>query len=91
MFTESDVNGLTFFKRLFYQHFYSQIKAHVLVLNSLSVLSFEVSITSCSGAKIFHSAFEPPLAKGQLEKKGPLKFHLCCSTSPFEVFIEKLS
>lgn len=27
----------------------------------------------------YHSAFEPPLAKGHLEKKGPLKFHSCCS------------
>lgn len=79
MFTESNVNGLTFFKRLFHQHFNSQIKAHVLVLNSLSVPSFEVSSTPCSGANIFHSAFEPLLAKGQLEKKGPLKFHSCCS------------
>lgn len=79
MFTESNVNGLTFFKRLFYQHLNSQIKAHMLVLNSLSVPSFEVRGAPRSGANTFHSAFEPPLAKGQWEKKGPLKFHLCCS------------
>lgn len=63
MLTESTVNGLTFFKRLFYQHFNSQIKAHMLVLNQLSVPSFEVSRTPCSGANIFHVAFETLLAK----------------------------
>lgn len=40
MSPESNVNELTFFKRLFYQHFNSQIKAHVLVLNQLSVPPF---------------------------------------------------
>lgn len=65
MFTGSNLNGLTFFERLFYQHFNSQIKAHVLVLNSLSVPSFEVPSTPRSGANTFHSAFEPLLAKGQ--------------------------
>lgn len=70
MFPESNVNELTFFKRLFYQHFNSQIKAHVLVLNQLSVPSFEVSSTSCSGANIFHVAFETLLVKeGQLEER----------------------
>lgn len=37
-FTESTVNGLTFFRRLFYQHFNSQIKAHVLVLKGFQYL-----------------------------------------------------
>lgn len=70
MLTESKVNGLIFFKRLFYQHFNSQIKAHMLVLNQLSVPSFEVSSTPCSGANIFHVAFETLLAKGgQLEER----------------------
>lgn len=67
------------FKRWFYQHFNSQIKAHALVLNSLSVPSFEVSSTPCSDANIFHSTLESLLAKGLLEKKGPLKFPSCCS------------
>lgn len=69
MFPESNVNELTFFKRLFYQHFNSQIKAHVLVLNQLSVPSFEVSSTPCSGANIFHVAFETLLVEGQLEER----------------------
>ena len=67
---ESNVNELTFFKRLFYQHFNSQIKAHVLVLNQLSVPPFEVSSTRCSGANIFNVLFETLLAKeGQLDER----------------------
>lgn len=91
MFTEANVNGLTFFKRLFYQHFNSQIKAHVLVLNSLSIPPFEVSSTPCSGANIFPGAFELLSAKGQLKKKERLNFPCASHTSHLEPFLEKLS
>lgn len=82
MFTESPVNGLTFFERLFDQHLNSPVKAPVLVLNSLSGPSLEVA-----GAHASHAALPPRLAKGQSEKKGPLSFHLCCSLMSLGAFL----
>lgn len=71
MFTESNVNGMTFFEGLFDQHLNSQVKAHMLVLNSLSVPSLQVAGPPCPGAKEFHAVLQPRLAKGQSEKEGP--------------------